>query len=76
MKRIEDDDEGGTTKYVIAHSVVRAGEDGPAVVQFAAPVDPNDGIVIEAKSPDRSCTVTLPQVGEDDIGAARLTCTR
>ncbi len=75
MKSIDEDNEAGETMYVVAHGLVRAGENGPAVVQLLASVDPNDGVLIEAKSPDRSCTVTLPTAGDDDIAAARMTCT-
>jgi hypothetical protein len=63
------------SQSVVARSAVRVGEDGPAVVQLAASVDPNDDVVIEAKVAGRKCSMSLPSAGSDDGAATKVSCT-
>ena len=63
-------------RYLMAHSAARVGAAGPAEVQLTATADPNEEVVIEAKSPGRACSARLPVAAAADASAAQLACTR
>jgi hypothetical protein len=71
MLAFDDEDAGN----VVAHSAVRVGEGGPAVVALSASADPNDRVVIEALTPDRRCSVNLPAPASDEGSVTQVSCT-
>lgn len=56
-------------RQVIARALVTAGADGMAVADLGARVDGLQTVLIEARSPNHTCTVGLP-VGLPDSGSA------